>query len=354
MKHTLHTRVCDLLQIKVPIFSAPMGPNLASPALAAAVSNAGGLGMISFGANPPDRLRQIVRQLRTETDKPFAVNFILSFPVEELVQVCLEEQVPVLSFFWGDPTPYVEPAHAAGLKVVHQVGSVEDAVRAVEAGVDLVIAQGVEAGGHVAGQVSSLVLTPRIVDAVSPTPVAAAGGIADARGVVAALALGAAAVVVGTRFLATPEAAAHPIYKRQIVQATEQDTVHTTLFGGGWPHAPHRTLRTRFVDQWLSEEKRGSEQRPDEPVIGEGTFLGRRMPITRFMSFPPDEDTTGDIEAMSLLAGQSAGLVQATKPAAAIVRELVDEACRIIQEQLGSVSQERVGCSLATGSVQGD
>lgn len=123
--------------------------------------------------------------------------------------------MPVLSFFWGDPAPYVQPAHAAGLKVIHQVGAVDEAVQAANAGVDVVIAQGVEAGGHVAGQVSTFVLVPRIVDAVAPVPVAAAGGIADARGLVAALGLGAQAVVLGTRFLATTESAAHPVYKQK-------------------------------------------------------------------------------------------------------------------------------------------
>jgi Dioxygenases related to 2-nitropropane dioxygenase len=131
--------------------------------------------------------------------------------------------------------------------VIDQVGSVEAAKRSAGAGVDAIIAQGVEAGGHIAGQVSTMVLVPRVVDAVSPVPVAAAGGIADARGLVAALALGAEGVVLGTRFLATPEAAAHPIYKQKVLEATEEDTVRTTLFGRDWPNAPHRALRTAFV-----------------------------------------------------------------------------------------------------------
>jgi NAD(P)H-dependent flavin oxidoreductase YrpB (nitropropane dioxygenase family) len=207
----------------------------------------------------------------------------------------------------------------------------------------MVIAQGVEAGGHVAGQVSTFVLVPRIVDAVAPTPVAAAGGIADGRGLVAALALGAQAVVLGTRFLATAESAAHLVYKQRVLQATELDTVRTTLFGGGWPHAPHRTLRTPFVDEWLAQEERGSEQRPDEPVIGEGTLMGQRVPIPRFMSLPPDEETTGDIASMALVAGQSAGLVKEIKPAAAVVRDLVDEAYQIIGKRLPTISQEVLG-----------
>jgi NAD(P)H-dependent flavin oxidoreductase YrpB (nitropropane dioxygenase family) len=311
-----------------------MGPHITSLELAADVSNAGGLGIISFGGYPPPILRREIRRLRALTRNPFGVNLLLEFPVEEHVNVCVEERVPVISFFWGDPSPYVETAHAAGLKVIDQVGSVEAAKRSAGAGVDAIIAQGVEAGGHIAGQVSTMVLVPRVVDAVSPVPVAAAGGIADARGLVAALALGAEGVVLGTRFLATPEAAAHPIYKQKVLEATEEDTVRTTLFGRGWPNAPHRTLRTAFVDEWLKDEARGSEQRVDEPVIGESIFGGERVPLQRFAGFPPTAEATGDIESMGLLAGQSVGLVTDIKPAAVIVRELVAGARAIIEQRL--------------------
>ena len=330
----IHTRLCDLLNIQAPIFCAPMGPDITSPELAAAVSNAGGLGIISFGGFPPPLLREVIRRVRDLTDRPFGINILLNFPIEEHFNVCLEERVPVVSFFWGDPTPYVERAHSQGIKVIDQVGSVETAKRSVNAGVDVIIAQGLEAGGHIAGQVSTMALVPRIVDTVSPTPVVAAGGIADARGLVAALALGAEGVVLGTRFLATPEAAAHPVYKQKVLDATEEDTVRTTLFGHGWPNAPHRTLRTVFVNEWLAQEARGSEERPDEPVIGETMFGGQRVPLLRFMGFPPSTRASGDIESMGMLAGQSVGLVHEIKPASAIVSELIAEARRIIEDRL--------------------
>jgi NAD(P)H-dependent flavin oxidoreductase YrpB (nitropropane dioxygenase family) len=328
------TPVCGLLGIDVPIFVAPMGPAITSPELAAAVSNAGGLGLISFGGYPPELLRALIHRVRELTSRPFGINMILEFPADASVDVCLEENVPVLSFFWGDPSRFVERAHGAGAKVIDQVGSVDAAKRSADAGVDVIIAQGVEAGGHIAGNVSTMVLVPRVVDAISPTPVLAAGGIADARGFVAALALGAQGVVLGTRFLATYEANAHPDYKRKVLQSTEEDTVRTTMFGYGWPNAPHRTLRTDFVDKWLSDEARGSEQRPDEPVIGETTFGGQRLTMRRFMGFPPGADATGEIESMPLLAGQSAGLVNEIKPAGEIVAELVESARRIIDELL--------------------
>ncbi|ACL57915.1 NAD(P)H-dependent flavin oxidoreductase [Methylobacterium nodulans] len=332
----LRTPLCKTFGIEWPIFTAPMGP-VTGPELAAAVSHAGGLGIMSFGGNPPPVLRENIRRLRSLTDRPFGINVLLRgphlpFPVEAVIDLCLEEQVPVLSTFWGDPTPYVARAHAAGVKVIHQIGSVADAQRAAQAGVDAIVAQGLEAGGHVAGEVTTMALLPRTVDAIAPRPVIAAGGIADARGLVAALALGAQAIMIGTRLIATPEAYAHPVYKQKILAATEDQTVRTTLFGHGWPDAPHRTLRTPFVERWLPEEARGSEQRPDEPRIGETRIGGQPVPLLRFMGFPPTPDASGDIESMDFLAGQSVGLVQEIKPAADVVRELVEGAQRLLSQ----------------------
>jgi NAD(P)H-dependent flavin oxidoreductase YrpB (nitropropane dioxygenase family) len=196
--------------------------------------------------------------------------------------------------------------------------------------VDIVIAQGVEAGGHVRGEVSTLALVPSVVDAIAPTPVVAAGGIADARGVAAALALGAEAVSIGTRFLATTESKAHPLYKQKIVEAREGDTVRSTIFGYTWPNAPHRTLRTAFVEEWLKDQQRGNEARDDEPVIGETRIGGERVPIKRFMGFTPGVETSGEIESMALYAGQGVGLIHEIKPAGEVVRELVEGAARIL------------------------
>jgi NAD(P)H-dependent flavin oxidoreductase YrpB (nitropropane dioxygenase family) len=333
----LKTRLSKLLGIEFPIFSAPMGPDIAGPDLAAAVSGAGGLGLMQAQFSPPADLREQIQRVRRTTDKPFGVNFILALPHEENLAVCLEEHVAVISFFWGDATRYVERVHAVGSKVFLQVGSVEAAQRAAAAGVDVIIAQGSEAGGHVEGEVATMVLAPRIVDAVAPLPVAVAGGIADARGVVAALALGAEAVVLGTRFLLTHESNAHPWYKQQLLKAGEKDTVRTILFGHGWPNAPHRTLRTRFVEQWLGNESRTQESRPDEPVIGKSWIGGREIPIQRFMSTPPNAHVTGDIDSMALLVGQAVGLVKEIKPAATVVRELADGASRLIEQRLGSL-----------------
>src|SRR3990172_66427 len=185
-----------------------------------------------------------------------------------------------------------------------------------------------------------MAVVPRVVDAISPIPVVAAGGIADARGVVAALALGADGVVLGTRFLATIESNAHPLYKKRVLEANEEDTVRTTLFGYGWPNAPHRTIRRAFVEEWVGKEERGNESRPDEPVIGETRIGGQPVPVVRFKGFPPSKDARGDIESMNLLAGQCVGLVNEIKPAATIVRELVEGARRIVEQRLNGFMGE--------------
>ncbi|HJT81056.1 MAG TPA: nitronate monooxygenase [Chthoniobacterales bacterium] len=335
----MKTPLCDLLGIEYPVFVAPMGPDITGPELAAAVSNAGGFGILQAQLAPPPQFREAIKQTRSLTERPFGVNLILHFPVDEQVAICIEEQVPVISFFWGDPKPHVARCHDAGIKVMHQVGSVAEAQRAVDAGVDIIIAQGVEAGGHVRGEVSTLALVPRVVDAVARTPVAAAGGIADGRGLAAVLALGAQAAVIGTRFLASEESRAHPFYKKRLLSANEDDTIRTVLFGFGWPNAPHRTLRTKFVEQWLGREAQGQESRPDEPVIGETVIAGQRMPLLRFMGFPPNCDATGDIESMDLLAGQGVGLIRDIRPAGDIVRDIVAEADEILSKRLPGLAR---------------
>ena len=319
----MRTKATELLGIEHPIVSAPMGPDMTGPELVAAVSNAGGFGLLQAQFAPPPIFREEIRKTRDLTNKPFGVNLLLHFPVADQVAVCLEERVTALSFFWGDPSPYIERAHDAGVLVVHQVGSVEDARRSAEAGTDLVIAQGLEAGGHVAGKGSTLTLVPQVVDAVAPTPVAAAGGIVDARGMAAVLALGAQAAVLGTRFLATHESRAHPEYKQRLIDADGEDTVHTILFGHGWPNGPHRTLRTPFVNEWLGNEARGQESRPDEPIVGHTVISGQEMPVLRFMGMPPNLHSTGDIEFRSLLAGQGVGLIDKITSVEDLVRELV-------------------------------
>jgi nitronate monooxygenase len=320
----LRTKICELLDIQYPIISAPMGPDISGPELVAAVSNAGGFGILQAQFAPPSVFRDTLRKVRGLTDKPFAVNFLLHLPIEEQFQICLEEQVPAIGFFWGDPAPYIQRAHEAGIKVLHQVGSTKHASASAKAGVDIIIAQGIEAGGHVAGEVSTLALLPGLIKTVAPVPVAAAGGIADASGAAAMLTLGADAVVLGTRFLATEESHAHPYYKEKIIKASAEDTVRTILFGHGWPNAPHRVLRTDFVNKWIDNVEQTQEGRDDEPVLGNTIIAGQEMPLLRFMGMPPNADVTGDIDSMAFHAGQCAGMIHEILPAAQVVKDLVE------------------------------
>jgi len=295
------------------------------PRLAAAVSNAGGLGMLAPWAADLDAVRREIRETRALTDRPFAVNLNPAFPQEARLAVCLEEGVPIVSLFWQAAPRLVERAKAAGALVLYTAESAEAARQVVRWGADAVVTQGWEAGGHVRGSVASLPLIPAAVDAVAPVPVIAAGGIADGRGLAAALCLGAAGVWVGTRFLAAEEAMVHPAYVERLLAAGEADTVYLEhLFDIGWPDAPHRVLYNTTVAAWIAAGRPPIGQRPGEgEVVATSPSLGD---IHRYSSDTPFHDISGEVEAMSLYAGQSVGLVRNLLPAAEIVKSLVAEA----------------------------
>ena len=275
------TPLCRELGISFPVWNAGMGGGLAGVNLAAAVSNAGGLGVLGMGGLPAPATREQIHQLRSLTQRHFGVNIIMPLMDDQQIQCCLDEKVPLLILFWGDPSPYVEKAHSVGTKIAVQAGSVDEAKAAAAAGVDAVIAQGVEAGGHVRGTTALSILLPATVDAVRPLPVIAAGGIADARGVVAALDLGAQAVSLGTRFLCSNESRAAAAYKQRIVRAKAEDTYYTKLFDLEWPDAAHRVLRNKLVDEW---EAAGSPPRSGEKVQGHGRAA--RVPSKWFAGAP--------------------------------------------------------------------
>ena len=292
----------------------------AVPQFAAAVSNAGALGMLALARSPD--AGAAVRELRGLTQHPFGANFGLHLDQHERVDAALDAGLRIVSLFWGDPSSYAESIHDAGALLLHTVGSAEEAKRAVAAGVDVVVAQGYDAGGHVWGQVGTLALVPAVVDAVTPTPVIAAGGIGDGRGVAAVIALGAQAAWVGTRFLMAEEAPVHEHYRRRLIDADETDALwFPELFDGGWPNAPHRALRNATIDAWEAAGRPANGSRP-----GEGERVGTRpdgTPVDRYASVTPVEGMDGDIDAMSLWAGQSVALARRVEPAAAIVAELV-------------------------------
>ena len=329
----LKTALCRQLGIEYPIFSVGMGGGMAGPELVAAVSNAGACGVLGMGGLPAPYIRQQIQHLRTLTDKPFGVNILLPLLQEGQIETCLDEKVPILVLFWGDPKPYVEEAHRHGTKVFVQVGSVEEARAAAEAGVDALIAQGVEAGGHVKSTTSLSTIVPAVVEAVKPLPVVAAGGIANGRGVVAALSLGAQAVSMGTRFLCSEETGVIRAYKERVVKSTAEDTVYTLLFDIGWPEAAHRVLRNKAIEEWEAAGRPVSGQRPGEgSVIGTMPLAGTTVAAVRYGVFPPMPGFTGDMEYTALYAGESCSLVNDIKPAAQIVHDIVREAREVIEK----------------------
>lgn len=328
----LTTPLCHTLAITAPILSVGMGA-LAGPTLAAAVSNAGACGVLGrVSGAPAAHLRKQIREVRALTDKPFGVNIILATLQAEWIDICLDEQVPLLVFFWGDPQPYVQDAHRRGIKVFLQIGSVEEAQAAAQVGVDGIIAQGMEAGGHVKSTTTLSTLLPAVVEAVQPIPVIASGGIADGRGLVAALSLGAQAVSLGTRFLCSEEALAELAYKERVVQSTANDTVYTKLFDGGWD-APHRVLRNKAVAEWEAAGYPVPGQRPGEGTIigtaprGDNSMALRRYAATSY----PSLGFRGDIDYAVLYAGESCQLIHDIKPAAQIVHDMMREAADIIE-----------------------
>ena len=323
------TPFCRALGMTAPIVQAPIG-SAATPELVAAVSNAGGLGMLALSWTAPGSVRDRIRATRALTDRPFGVNLVLEWDQRERLRACAGEPVAVVSTFWGDPRPYVDAIHASGALHLHTVASAAEARRAVEAGVDAIVAQGWEAGGRVWGEVAALPLVPAVVDAVRPVPVLAAGGVADGRGVAAVLALGADAAWVGTRFLLSHEASVHEQWRRSIQAATETETLYSTLFDRGWPDAPHRTLRNSTARAW---ERAGRPPAPERP--GEGEVIAHAPDGSRLYRYGTDPavgGTSGDVEALALYAGQSAGLVKHVLPAAAIIDELTGDAARALRQ----------------------
>jgi nitronate monooxygenase len=227
----------------------------------------------------------------------------------------------IVSFLWGDASDYIKRVHDAGGIVLHTVGTAEEARRAVGSGADVIVAQGLEAGGHVWGTVGTLPLVPAVVDAVAPVPVIAAGGIGDGRGVAAVLALGAQAAWLGTRFLLAREMPIHEDYRRRVIAASETDAhLYPNLYEVGWPDSPHRALDNSTARAWEAAGRPPLAQRPGYGDVIAHFASGEA--IVRYEPAPPMAGTTGDIEALSMWAGQSVALARQTQSAADIVAEL--------------------------------
>jgi nitronate monooxygenase len=366
---TLHTPLCDLLQIRYPIIQAGMSGGISTPELVAAVSNAGGLGILGAGRINPEQTRDHIHRIKILTNQPFGVNLViappepnvqevqnvqkvldqfrheLGIPVSEGNQVTLpsshlleqlgiifEEKVPVLSFGLGDTTRFVSEAHEAGTKVMAMVSTVDEARKVADGGADVIIAQGSEAGGHRstfaldqnsdAHLIGTIALIPQVVDSVR-VPVVAAGGIMDGRGIAAALSLGAQGVSLGTRFLAAKESGAFPAYKQRLLQATEADTLITKVFTG----RPARSIRNRFITEF---EKAGIRPLawPLQGVAADDIYRQAQL--------------KNNADYFPILAGQGLRLLREEHAAAEIIEELVREIMQAIETSARLVQNVRI------------
>jgi enoyl-[acyl-carrier protein] reductase II len=335
---SLTTRFTQEYGLRTPIAQAGMAFVGSTPELAIAVCRAGGLGSLGVGLMPAPVLTDTIHAIVAGTDGTFNVNFITVFADQSHIDAVCSAGAPIVSFHWGHPKrEWIDQLHAAGIRVFEQVGSVDDARRAVDDGIDVVIAQGTEAGGHNYGTLPTFALVPLVVDAAAPALVLASGGIADGRGLAAALMLGADGAWVGTRLVATSESAAHDGYKAHLVAATGMDTERTSMFGPDMPQFnPMRVLRNRVVREWADRIGDIPTDTSGEPVIGRMNLMGQLVDMHRFSNLVPMRDATeGDLEEMALLAGQGVGLVTSVDPVAYVIDRMTAQAEQIIGRYSG-------------------
>lgn len=318
----IRTAFTELVGVQHPIALAGMGGET-NPELVAAVTNAGGLGILGVSDAPPEKLERVVAETREKARGPFGLNLLLNFMSDEEIDLVLAERPAVFSTAWPgdaqDLKAIFARAHDHGTKVMHMVPTVADALKAADAGADVIVAQGTDGGGHI-GLVGTAVIVPAVANAVAPIPVLAAGGIADGRGLAAMLALGAAGVLMGTRFLASTEAPYHDAFKQLIIDSDGTDTIVSdvtdVMIGNDWPGALGRTTRNRVIERWLG--------RPNE-------LRRRREEAYRQMV---EARRTGDVDEAAIYYGQSAALIGEVLPAGEVVARVVREAERVLREGL--------------------
>lgn len=325
----LQTELTARLSLRHPIIAAPLGRG-STPEFLAAVAHAGAFGFVALMHMPETDVSRTLSQYVAATGsvRSFGVNLVLIANQMRRLDAALEVGCRVISLVMGDPRPYVRRAKEVDATVFWTVSGPVDAARAPDLGVDFVVAQGREAGGHLAGEAPLMALLPAVVDAAKQVPVIAAGGLADGRGLAAALVLGACGAWMGTRFVASAESGNHPGHKTRIAEANFADVVETTLFDGGWPNSPHRVLRNSTVARW---EKAGRALPGSRPNEGEriGTFPDG-TPMLRYNVSTPWQSMEGDWEAGPLYAGTSAALIHRIEPVADLLSRMTAEAERAL------------------------
>ncbi len=337
---SIPTRFTQRYNIRHPFTQAGMAFSGWSPQLACAVSRAGGIGAIGAGLLPEPVVRDLVGAIQAAKAGLFNINFLTNFDHDAQARACAEMGVPIVSFHWGHPKPaLIKALRDAGCSVWEQIGTLEQAKRALGDGVEVLIPQGHEAGGHNFQGLSdtpqgTFVLIPTMRDALGDkVMLLASGGIADGRGVAAALQLGADGVWVGTRLVASEEALAHPEHKRRIVEATGADTVYSHIFGPDNPDFnPMRLLKNKVVKEWNNRLAEVPKNNANSPVIGKTLMGGQEVELRKFNVLLPTPDTQGDWEEMPFLAGQGVGLVNDILPAETIVTRMMDQAVDVLKK----------------------
>jgi NAD(P)H-dependent flavin oxidoreductase YrpB (nitropropane dioxygenase family) len=327
------TRFNQAYGVQHPIAAAGMAFAGMVPGFTIAASEAGIMGSFAgVGLMPPSILASMLAGVAAGTKKPYHVNFITIYTEDAHIELCAALKVSAVSFHWGTPKPHwVTMLHTAGVKVWEQVGSVKAAQIAVDTGVDCVIAQGSEAGGHNYGELPTFALIPAVRDRIGDTMLLAAGGIADGRGLAAALALGADGAWIGTRFVATTEANIHQQYKNRLVQAEGSDTVRTRIFGKHHPDFnPIRVLRNRVVREWHEREPEVPSDNSGQAIIGAMDMFGVRTDLHKFTNLVPTPTAEGDFDELPLLAGQGVGLIHSISPIREVVDQIIDDASQIL------------------------
>jgi enoyl-[acyl-carrier protein] reductase II len=340
---SIPTRLTKRYNIRHPFTQAGMAFSGWSPQLACAVTRAGGIGAIGAGLLPEPVVRDIVGAIKAANVGLYNINFLTNFDHEAQARASAEMGAPIISFHWGHPKPeLIKALRDAGCSIWEQVGTLEQAKRALGDGVEVIIPQGHEAGGHNFQGLSdtpqgTFVLVPTMRDALGDDVlILASGGIADGRGVAAALQLGADGVWVGTRLVATEEALAHPEHKRRVVEATGVDTVYSHIFGPDNPSFnPMRLLKNTVVREWNDRLAEVPKDNSQSKVIGKTIMGGQEMELRKFNVLLPTPDTTGDWEEMPFLAGQGVGLVKDILPAEQVVNRMMDQAAKLLSKGVG-------------------